>query len=101
MEDFNNYAKRSKSTNGKSAGDFNNVKSGGGLFETVKRLSKQFDGKSQDDLLHAIYSEAERGKRAGSLTNAEIDGFVSLLSPALDAKKRTYLIKIAEELKKI
>ena len=67
----------------------------------MSRLAKNFDGKSQNDLLRAVYKEAEKGKRAGTLTNAEIDRFVAMLSPVLDGKKRAYLIKIAEELKKI
>ena len=96
MEDFNNYAKNSQKINEKQRAN-----GGSGLFETVSRLSKQFDGKSTDELLRAIYKEAESRKRAGTLTNAEIDGFVALLSPALDAKKRRYLVKISEELKKI
>ena len=95
MEDFNNFAKNfGKTTENQNA-------NAGGLFETVSRISKKFDGKSTDELLRAIYKEAETRKRAGTLTNAEIDGFVAMLSPALDAKKRKYLIKIAEDLKKI
>ena len=100
MEDFNNYAKNhtagGKNKSGGAAGSTN-----GGLFETVSRISKRFDGKSTDELLRAIYKEAETRKRAGTLSNAEIDGFVAMLSPALDAVKRRYLVKIAEELKKI
>ena len=95
MEDFNNYAKNV----GKNPE--NGGKGAGGLFETVSRIAKDFDGKNQNDLIRAIYKDAERGKRAGTLTNADIDGFVSLLSPALDGKKRLYLKRIAEELKKI
>ena len=95
MEDFNNYAKNA----GKNS---DTTKKGtGGLFETVTKIAKDFDGKNQNDLLRAIYREAEKGKRAGTLSNAEIDGFVTLLSPALDDRKRKYLRKIAEELKKI
>ncbi len=95
MEDFNNFAKNfGKTTENQNANT-------GGLFETVSRISKKFDGKSTDELLRAIYKEAETRKRAGTLTNAEIDGFVAMLSPALDVKKRKYLIKIAEDLKKI
>lgn len=95
MEDFNNYAKNSGKNSDKS-------KNGtGGLFETVTKIAKDFDGKNQNDLLRAIYREAEKGKRAGTLSDAEIDGFVTLLSPVLDDKKRKYLQKIAEELKKI
>lgn len=97
MEDFKNYAKNAgqnpKNTNGKS--------SSGGIYETVFRLAKKYDGKSQNELLRAIFEEAEKRKRAGTLTNAEIDNFVALLSPILDAKKRSYLNKIAADLKKI
>ena len=96
MEDFNNYAKHSQKADGQQS-----AVGGGGLFETVSRISKQFDGKSTDELLRAIYQEAKTRKKSGTLTNAEIDGFTAMLMPALDAKKRKYLIKIAEDLKKI
>ena len=95
MEDFNNYAKNAGKNSDKTK------KGAGGIFETVTKIAKDFDGKNQNDLLRAIYREAEKGKRAGTLSNAEIDGFVTLLSPALDDKKRKYLRKIAEDLKKI
>ncbi len=103
MEDFNNYAKRTGA--GTSNGNFGSQSGNGGgskgLFETVTRIAKDFDGKGSNDILRAIYKEAEKGKRAGTLSNAEIDGFVALLSPALDEKKRKYLKKIAEDLKRI
>ena len=99
MENFNDYAKNTNTNSGKKS---ESGKTGsGGLFDTVSRIAKDFDGKNTNDLLRAIYREAEKGKRAGTLTNAEIDGFVTLLSPALDDKKRRYLKKIAEDLKKI
>lgn len=95
MENFKDYAKKTGSNaENKSAGS-------NGLFETVSRLAKNFDGKNQNDLLRAIYKEAEKNKRMGTLSNAEIDGFVAFLSPVLDGKKRAYLNKIAAELKKI
>ena len=96
MEDFNDFAKNFRAEKDSTGG-----KSTGGLFETVSRLAKQFDGKGTDELVRAIYSEAKARKKAGTLTNAEIDGFVAMLSPALDDKKRRYLQKIAEDLKKI
>ena len=103
MQNFNEYARSAGDRNGKNdAGGKSGATGGsGGLFETVSRLSREFDGKSQKDLLRAIYKEAEKNKRAGILTNAEIDNFVAVLSQILDDKKRGYLKKIAEELKKI
>ena len=71
------------------------------LIKLVTSLSQKFDGKNQNELLKAVYQEAEKGKRNGTLTNEQIDTFVTLLSPALDDKKRKLLKKIATELKKI
>ena len=71
------------------------------LFKLVASLAQKFDGKDQTELLRAIYEEAEKGKRNGTLTNEQIDTFESLLRPALDDKKRKILHKIVLELKKI
>lgn len=89
MQDFNDYAKNSENLGG------------GDLFKTVTELSKKLDGKSGNDILKAIYAEAERGKRNGTLTNVDIDNFAAALSPMLDEKKKTLLKKIVVELKKI
>ncbi len=91
MEDFNDYAGRENE----------NQTQNGNIFNLVNSLAKKFDGKNQNDLLAAIYKEAKRGKQAGTLTNAEIDAFANMLSPLLDDKKRGYLNKIVQELKRI
>ena len=49
----------------------------------------------------AIYEEAKKGKRQGTLTNAEIDNFKMILSPMLDDKQKRVLNKVVNELKKI
>lgn len=91
MEDFKEFSKQNKNR----ANDVQNV------FDLVKSLASKYDGKSTNDLLGAIYKEAEKGKRAGTLTNADIDNFAMAISPFLDDKKRKYLNKIVVELKKI
>ena len=48
-----------------------------------------------------IVARAEKAKREGTLSNAEIDAFVAQLSPVLDAPKRRQLLKIAEKLKRL
>ena len=87
MQDFNQYSQN------------NNSKKN--LADMVTEISQNFDGKSQNDLLKAIYKQAEEGKRAGTLTNADLDNFCAFLSPMLDEKKRKMLNKILSELKKI
>ena len=67
----------------------------------VSSLASKFDGKSQNELLMAIYNEAKKGKKQGTLSNADIDNFAAMLSPMLDDKKRKMLNKVVNELKKI
>lgn len=90
--------------------DFNDyVKNGGGneqgidqnLFNMVNSLAGKYDGKSQNELIKAIYEQAKRGKENGTLTNAEIDNFAQMLAPVLDKQKQKMLYKIVDELKRI
>ena len=69
--------------------------------EQAKKLSRQYDGKSENDIMRAIYAQALEGKRNGTLTNEQIDAFASQLAPMLDGVKRKKLQKIVAELKKI
>lgn len=92
MEDFNEYAKR---------GGEQTPAGGGNLFGLVNEIAKKFDGKDQNELLKAVYDEAKKGKRNGTLSNADIDNFAAMLSPVLDDKKRKLLEKIVADLKRI
>lgn len=90
MQDFNKFSKSQESENTSE-----------NIFDTVNNIAKKFDGKSQNELLRAIYAEAERGKRNGTLTNEQIDEFANMLSPALDEKQRRILKKLVEKLKAV
>ncbi len=92
MQDFNDYIKNPKKSDQGDNSD---------LFNLVNSLAGKFDGKSQNELMRAIYEEAKKGKKNGTLTNADIDNFASMLSPLLDDGKRKMLFKIVDELKKI
>ncbi len=96
MEDFNSFVNNEK----KNKKDIPNGMDKN-LYNLVSSLAGKFDGKSQSDLIKAIYQEAKRGKQQGTLSNADIDNFVNMLSPLLDDKKKKMLMKIADELKKI
>ena len=95
MQDFNEYAKNYD----KGEDDLKKVDSN--LFNLVNSLAGRFDGKSQNELISAIYEEAKKGKMRGTLSNRDIDNFSAMLSPLLDDKKRKILNKIVNELKKI
>lgn len=91
MQDFNEYAKNQTE----------NTPNGNNLFSLVSSIASKFDGKNQTELLKAIYDEAKKGKQNGTLTNAEIDNFASVIAPALDDKQKKLLSKVVAELKKI
>lgn len=86
--DFNEYSKQASETPND-------------LFGIINNLAKEYDGRGQADLIKAVYREAEKGKRQGTLTNADIDRFAQTLAPFLDAKQKVMLNKIVKELKKI
>ena len=65
------------------------------------RVMAAAEGRGEGEVLREIVSRAERAKREGTLSNAEIDAFVSEISPVLDAPKRRQLLKIAEKLKRL
>ncbi|MBQ9756697.1 MAG: hypothetical protein IJV99_03765 [Clostridia bacterium] len=92
MQDFNEYAKNYKPSNENSKQN---------VADMVTKLANKFDGKNTQDLIYAIYQEAKRGKKNGTLSNADIDNFATVLAPMLDDKQRKMLKKIVAELKKI
>ena len=96
MQDFKNF-----SSNEKTAG-FNDKKSKNNtdLISMITSIARSYDGKNEDELLRAIYIEAERNRKAGTLSDSDIDNFTTMLSPILDDKKRKKLYDIANKLKR-
>ena len=60
---------------------------------------KEYSGRSEGEILKAIYARAVQGKRDGTLTNEQIDAFYDRFSPLLDGIKRKRLKKLVDELK--
>lgn len=69
--------------------------------ELMKKMASAYDGKSNADIWRNILSEAEKSKRAGTLTNEEIDAFYQTFSPMLDSGQKKRLQSVVEKLKKI
>ena len=69
--------------------------------ELIKQIATAYDGKSNAQMLKSILIEAEKSKRAGTLSNEEIDAFYHSFSPMLDNAQRKKLREIIEKLKKI
>lgn len=94
MQDFNDFIKKDGGGEEKFKGNQN-------VIDMVTKMAKQFDGKSQQELIKSVFEEAKKRKRAGTLSNSEIDGFYNMLYPMLDDKQRKMLSKIVSDLKRI
>ena len=96
MKDFKNYIPDNND---------NTPQGGDASFDTTaefaKLISKAMNGKSEGQLLRTIIAEAERGKREGRLTNADLDNFYNMVSPMVDGIKRKKLKEIIARLKNI
>ncbi len=69
--------------------------------ELTKKIASAYNGKSNMAMLKGILEEAERSKRAGTLSNEEIENFYKSFSPMLNGFQRRQLREIVEKLKKI
>lgn len=98
MNDFKSYKpnnNENKNTHSGGGADINST------VELAKAVTKAMNGKSEGQLLYTIIAEAERGKREGTLTNADLDNFYNALSPMVDGIKRKKLKEIITRLKNI
>lgn len=65
------------------------------------KIAKAFSGKSEGQIWQTILKQAEEGKRAGTLTNADLDNFYAAVSPMVDGFKRQKLKSVIAKLKSI
>ncbi len=94
MKSYKNYTDRSENTtNGKS--DTTSAE------ELAKKIAQAYDGKSNLEMLRNILVEAERSKRAGTLSNEEIENFYQSFSPMLNGLQRRQLRGVIDRLKEI
>ncbi len=94
MNDFAGYTGKNK-TNDKAE------KTAEDWMSEAKEVASRYQGKSENDIMKAIYAQAVEGKRNGTLTNDQIDAFYRQFSPMLDSGKRKKLAKLVEQLKKM
>lgn len=69
--------------------------------ELTKKIASAYHGKSNADMLRSILLEAEKSKRAGTLSNEEIERFYQSFAPMLDGAQKKRLRQVVEKLKAI
>ncbi len=67
--------------------------------ELTKKIAAAYNGKSNADMLRGILAEAEKSRRAGTLSDADIDRFYQTFSPMLDSAQKKRLRAVVEKLK--
>ena len=97
MKDFKSFSDGRDGKGNSPDGGFENDKG----VNMIKKVAGGMQGKSSGDIMKAVIEEAERGKRAGTLTNADLDNFYNLMAPTLDGFKRQKLKSIIARLKRI
>lgn len=69
--------------------------------ELAQKLASAYNGKSNMAMLRNILAEAEKSKRAGTLSNEEIEAFYQSFAPMLNPTQRRQLRVIVDRLKAI
>ena len=69
--------------------------------ELTRRIANAYNGKSNMAMMKNILQEAENSKRAGTLSNEEIETFYQSFAPMLNPSQRKQLRAIVEKLKEI
>ena len=69
--------------------------------ELTKKIASAYNGMSNMDMLKNILIEAEKSKRAGTLSNQEIEAFYQNFSSMLNGFQRKKLREIVDRLKEI
>ncbi|MBQ7770140.1 MAG: hypothetical protein IJ373_03025 [Clostridia bacterium] len=103
MKSFKEYSKQAA-----DVANVQNVKSentqnqeGATAEQLTKKIAAAYNGKSNAAMLQSILEEAERGKRAGTLSNEEIESFYQSFAPMLDGFQRKRLRAVVQRLKEI
>ena len=91
MKSFREYAKQSE-TQEETTMDAQTL---------TQKIASAYNGKSNADMLRNILTEAEKSKRAGTLSNEEIESFYQAFAPMVDNGQRKKLRAIVDKLKEI
>ena len=69
--------------------------------ELTKKIASAYNGRSNADMLRSILAEAEKSKRAGTLSNEEIESFYQSFAPMLNGVQKKQLRMVVDRLKNL
>lgn len=101
MKSFNEQYKRAQKIAEAQNRTQDGTEQGTSAEELTKKIAAAYDGKSNAAMLRSIIAEAEKSKRAGTLSNEELENFYKSFAPMLDGFQRRTLRNVVDRLKKI
>ncbi len=96
---FSQYNKKEKS-NFKSE-NFDKERLDKNTERLLKNFVKDYEGKSQQQIIDEIIKVAQKNRREGKLSNADLDNFYNMLYPMLNGSQKEQLTQIIDSLKKL
>ncbi len=67
----------------------------------TRKIASAYQGQSNASVLKSILEEAEKSKRAGTLSNDDIDNFYKSFAPMLNGFQKKQLKTVVDKLKEI
>ena len=105
MKSFKDYARQTDATStaqqSQQAPEGDNSAATANAEDLAKQIARAYNGKSNASMLKNILLQAEKSKRAGTLSNEEIERFYQSFAPMLDGVQRRKLRSIVDKLKEI
>ena len=100
MRDFNDFKTSDAAGIGNNGGDKAAIDMNGNIAEQFSALASAYEGKNADEIMKAILTEAERGRKNGTLSDDDIDNFAALVLPMINPEQQKTLEKVVKRLKK-
>lgn len=100
MRDFNDFKTCNATGIGNNGGDKAAISMNGSIAEQFAALASAYEGKNADEIMKAILTEAERGRKNGTLSDDDIDNFAALVMPMINPEQQKTLEKVVKRLKK-
>ncbi len=106
MKDFRSYRReeesrgRTEQTEGAQA-QSGGIPSDGEAAELARKALAAYNGSSEGTVLAEIVRQAEAMKRAGTLSNDDLDAFYRQFSPMLEGAQQKKFRSVIERLKRI
>lgn len=100
MRDFNDFKTSNAAGIGNNGGDKAAINMNGNIAEQFSALASAYEGKNADEIMKAILTEAERGRKNGTLSDDDIDNFAALVLPMINPEQQKTLEKVVKRLKK-